>query len=86
MLQNLRNLSRTSRKPFSYKRQVALLFFGILGFTVAGAWVLAFNTLIKELFQGWNEILVYFIYAVAVTIASVVLLWCLVKATDYFEA
>jgi len=86
MLQNLRNLSRTSRKPFSYKRQIALLFFGILGFTVAGAWVLAFNTLIKELFQGWNEIMVYFLYALAITILAVILLWILVKATDYFEA
>ncbi len=86
MLKNLRNLSRTSRKPFSYKRQIALLFFGILGFTVAGAWVLAFNTLIKTLFEGWNEILIYFCYAVAVTILAIILLWILVKATDYFEA
>jgi len=86
MLKNLRNLSRTSRKPFFYKRQVALLFFGILGFTVAGAWVLAFNTLIRELFQGWNEILVYFLYAFTVTILAMLFLWLLVKACDYFEA
>lgn len=86
MLKNLRNLSRTSRKPFLFRRQVALLFFGILGFTVAGAWVLAFNTLIREVFHGWNEILVYFCYALAVTILAIILLWLLVAACDYFEA
>lgn len=86
MIKNLRNLSKTSRKPFYFKRQVSLLLFGILGFVAAGAWVLAFNTLIKELFHGWNEILVYFVYSIVITIVATFLIWLLTKATDYFQA
>lgn len=85
MLKNLRNLNPTSRKPFTFKRQMALLFFGIFGFMVAGAWVLAFNTLINNLFKGWNEIVVYFCYAIGITILSLIFIWLLVRATDYFQ-
>lgn len=85
MLKNLRNLKHTSRKPFTFKRQMALLFFGIFGFMVAGAWVLAFNTLINKLFFGWNEIIVYFCYAITITLVCLFLIWLLVIATEYWQ-
>ena len=86
MIETLGNQSKTSRKPFVYKRQIALLFFGIIGFIVAASWVLAINSAINILFSGWNEIAVKFGYALIVTILAIFLLWVMVKATDYMEA
>jgi hypothetical protein len=86
MLKNLRNISRTSRKPFNYGRQVALLAFGIVGFATAIAWNTAFLAFIDNMFiTPDTEILVKFLYAIFATLTAIFLLWCIVKITNFLE-